>query len=90
MQTWTGVHRWTWQQLAGVDHAVNVAVESLESLVNHFAPPRFASNQAGDPKTLVTLTASTARTSRSTRRIPGSPDGPGGAGGALHRMGLRN
>ena len=55
VQTWTGVRLVDLARLAAVDHAVDVAVESLEKPGQPFRSATLASNQAGDPKTLVAL-----------------------------------
>jgi DMSO/TMAO reductase YedYZ molybdopterin-dependent catalytic subunit len=55
VQTWTGVRLVDLARLAGVDHAVDVAVESLEKPGQPFRSATLASNQAGDPQTLVAL-----------------------------------
>ena len=88
VQTWTGVRLVDLARLAGVDHAVNVAVESLEKPGQPFrsarlrVEPGWRSQDAGS--------CSRQRRGHLARpRIPGSHDGPGGAGGALHQIGLR-
>ena len=55
MQTWTGVRLVELARLAGVDRAVDVEVESLEKPGQPFRSATLASNQAGDPQTLLAL-----------------------------------
>ncbi len=55
VQTWTGVRLLHLARLAGVDHAVDVEVESLEKPGQPFRSATLASNQAGDLQTLLAL-----------------------------------
>ncbi len=55
VQTWTGVRLVDLARLAGVDHAVEVEVESLEKPGQPFRSATLGSNQAGDPQTLLAL-----------------------------------
>ena len=55
VQTWTGVRLVDLARLASVDHAVDVEVESLEKPGQPFRSATLASNQAGDPQTLLAL-----------------------------------
>ncbi len=55
VQAWTGVRLVDLARLAGVDRAVDVEVESLERPGEPFRSATLASNQTGDPKTLLAL-----------------------------------
>ena len=86
VQTWTGVRLMDLARLAGVDHAVDVEVESLEKPGQPFRSATLASNQAGDPQTAARVVRQ-RRGHLARPRIPRSHDRPRGAGRALHANG---